>query len=128
LSKLAKRLFLLASLFFLAAQTNAGATAIEGIKGFAKSFKSGGGYLDVGVRTGYIFGQNTYDLSHGISELEFPLRAYLGGGNLSLGYKDLSINAQAWGSLFDDPTSGKTRIGAMGKPTRTQKPWPIQIR
>ena len=106
MSKLAKRLFLLGLLFFLAAQTNAEATAIESIKGFTNSFKSGGGYLDVGVRTGYISGQNTYDLAHGISELEFPLRAYLGGGNLSLGYKDLSINAQAWGSLSDDPSSG----------------------
>ncbi len=76
------------------------------LSGFTQSFKSGSGYLEFGLRTGYIYGQNSYDFDHHTSELEFPFRAYLGGGNLSLGYKDLSINSQVWGSLLDDPSAG----------------------
>lgn len=76
------------------------------LSGFTQTFKSGGGYLDFGLRTGYISGQNSYELGHHVSELEFPFRSYLGGGNLNLGYKDLSINFQAWGTLFDDPSGG----------------------
>jgi len=76
------------------------------LSGFTQSFKSNGGYLDFGLRTAYIFGQNSYDYNHHTSELEFPFRAYLGGGNISLGYKDLSINSEAWGSLLDDPSAG----------------------
>ncbi|MFA6349843.1 MAG: omptin family outer membrane protease [Candidatus Omnitrophota bacterium] len=78
----------------------------SGIKGFTQTFKSGGGYLDLGLRTGYIYGQNTYDLNHHVSELEFPFRAYLGGGKMNVGYKDLSINSEVWGSIIDDPSAG----------------------
>ena len=81
-------------------------TVMGKLKGFVKSFKDNDGYLDLGVRTGYMYGQNTFDFDHHTSELEYPMRAYMGGGNITLGYKDFSINMEAWGSLMDDPTSG----------------------
>jgi outer membrane protease len=100
-----KKIFLLIVLpvLFL---SQASAGIMESANSFTKSFKSGGGYLDVGLGTGYIWGQNQYSLDHGLSELEFPMRAYLGGGNLGLGYKDMSVNVEAWGSIVDDPTAG----------------------
>ncbi|MDD2680368.1 MAG: omptin family outer membrane protease [Candidatus Omnitrophica bacterium] len=83
------------------------ATGLMGaIKGFTKSFKANDGYLDLGLRTGYIYGQNSFDWDHHTSELEFPFRAYLGGGIINLGYKDFSINSEFWGSLVDDPSAG----------------------
>ncbi|MDD5432061.1 MAG: omptin family outer membrane protease [Candidatus Omnitrophica bacterium] len=75
-------------------------------KSFTQTFKSNGGYLDLGMRFGYIYGQNSYDMNHHVSELEFPFRTYMGGGKINIGYKDLSINAEAWSSLFDDPSAG----------------------
>ncbi|MDD4899343.1 MAG: omptin family outer membrane protease [Candidatus Omnitrophica bacterium] len=76
------------------------------LSGFTQSFKSHGGYLDLGLRTGYIYGQNSYDFSQHTSELEFPFRAYLGGGNINLGYKSISMNSEFWGSMLDDPSAG----------------------
>ncbi len=90
-----------------ASSSNADENGVMGkLKGFVKSFKDNDGYLDLGLRTGYMYGQNTFDFDHHTSELEYPMRAYMGGGNITLGYKDLSINMEAWGSLMDDPTSG----------------------
>lgn len=80
--------------------------AVGGIKGLAQSFKSSGGYLDLGFRTGYMFGQNTYEFDHHRSELEFPFRSYMGGGTISLGYKGLSINSEVWGTIVDDSSAG----------------------
>ena len=76
------------------------------LSGFTQSFKSNGGYLVFGLRTGYIYGYTSYDFNHHTSELEYPFNSYMGGGNLSLGYKDFSINSEVWGSLCDDPSAG----------------------
>lgn len=76
------------------------------LKGFTRSFKSNGGYLDLGFRFGYMDGFTSFDFNHHVSELEYPFNCYLGGGNINLGYKDLSLNSEFWGSLVNDPTAG----------------------
>ena len=79
---------------------------MNGLQGFTQSFKSHGGYLDLGMRFGYMDGFTSFDFNHHRSELEYPFNCYLGGGIINLGYKDISMNSQFWGSLVDDPTAG----------------------
>ena len=79
---------------------------MNNLKGFTKSFKANDGYFDFGLRFGYMNGFTSFDLNHHVSELEYPFHSYMGGGNLSLGYKDISMNSEFWGSLFTDPTAG----------------------
>lgn len=72
------------------------------LKGFTQSFKANDGFLDFGLRFGYIDGNTAYDFDHHTSELQFPFRNLMGGGNISLGYKDFSFNSEIWGSLNSD--------------------------
>jgi len=81
-------------------------TLMGNLKGFTKSFKEHDGYLDVGLRMGYISGFTSFDFNHHVSELEYPFRCYLGGGKLALGYKDISANSEFWGSMVNDPSAG----------------------
>ena len=66
----------------------------NGLTGFTQSFKANGGYLDVGMRFGYMDGFTSFDFNHRTSELEYPFNCYLGGGTINLGYKDLSLNSE----------------------------------
>lgn len=72
------------------------------LKGFTKSFKDNGGYLDLGLGVGYMNGRVTLDFNHHVSILEYPLNNMMGGGKISLGYKRFSLNTEAWGSLTDN--------------------------
>lgn len=75
-------------------------------RSFVNSFKANGGYLDVGLRTGYMSGYNSFDLNHHVSELKYPFDIYLGGVTVSLGHKRTSLNLELSGSLFNDPNRG----------------------
>ena len=91
-------------------QTSAAETKEEGmmgnLKGSISSFKANDGYLDLGLRTGYIYGYTSFDFNHHTSELEYPFRSYMGGANLSLGYKGFSMNSEFWVPISGDPTAG----------------------
>jgi outer membrane protease len=54
------------------------------------AFNNGRIYLDLGVQSGYLKGDTTYRITflEGASELEFPLKAYLFGPEISWGYKN----------------------------------------
>jgi len=75
-------------------------------RNFFSSFKASGGYLDLGLRMGYMSGYNSFDLNHHVSELEYPFDVYLGGITASLGKDRLSTNLEFWGSLFNGPNRG----------------------
>ncbi|MFA5261246.1 MAG: hypothetical protein WC450_08475, partial [Candidatus Omnitrophota bacterium] len=75
-------------------------------KSFVSSFKADGGYLDLGLRMGYMSGYNSFDLNHHVSELEYPFDVYLGGITASLGKNKLSLNLEFWHSLFNDSNRG----------------------
>lgn len=75
-------------------------------KSFVNSFKANGGYLDLGLRIGYMSGYNSFDLQHHVSELEYPFDVYLGGITASLGKNKFSLNLEFWHSLFNDPNRG----------------------
>ena len=54
------------------------------------AFYDGKEYVDIGIRAGYLKGDSTYHISFdgGASELEFPLRVFLLGPEIGLGYKN----------------------------------------
>jgi outer membrane protease len=54
------------------------------------TFNGGKIYLDIGVQSGYLKGDTTYRISfpEGASELEFPLKTYLLGPEISWSYKN----------------------------------------
>lgn len=64
-------------------------------------FSSSDGYMTAGVNIGYLKGNTAYDFDHHTSELEFPMDNVMAGGDFSLGYKDLSLNAQLWAPVED---------------------------
>lgn len=59
-------------------------------------------YITLGVESGYIAGNTAYDFDHHTSELEFPLNNWMIGGNLNIGLKNLSLNAEFWTPLDND--------------------------
>lgn len=77
-------------------------TIINKLTGFNQSFKANDGYLDFGLRLGYINGYTAFDFNHHVSELEYPFRNIIGGGNISFGYKGFSLNVEMWGTLDND--------------------------
>jgi outer membrane protease len=58
-------------------------------------------YLVWGLRMGYIKGNTAYDFNHHTSELEFPMDNLMAGTNLCAGFKNLSLNFEAWLPIED---------------------------
>lgn len=59
-------------------------------------------YFIFGAEIGCLKGTTTYDYNYHTSELEFPMDNWMGGGNLTLGFGDLALNAEVWSQLEKD--------------------------
>ena len=74
----------------------------SGWEKYKQIFNFGDAYVSVGAKIGYISGDTTYDFNHHTSELEFPMNNWMAGGDISVGLKDLSLNAQLWGQIEEN--------------------------
>lgn len=83
-------LFVMSSVGFGLSQTPPEIDLREPTAEVGWAFNSGRIYLNIGVRSGYLKGDTTYRISFpgGASELEFPLKTYLLGPEISWGYKN----------------------------------------
>lgn len=72
------------------------------VKKEAPDYVFGNKHLTIGMQLGYITGYTAYNFDHNTSELEFPMNNWMVGSNLSLGFKNFSLNAQIWTPLESD--------------------------